>query len=139
MYPTPPWIRIASVLSSSAVSLAKSLAMPGLDVAAQALRLALRRVLGEQPRRLEPGRHVGQLELDRLVLADRLAHGLALLCIGERGVEGGPRHADGTRRDVDAAHLEHAEDLGQAATGRADQVAAGTRGRRRPSRPSRRR
>ena len=59
------------------------------------------------------------------MLADDLAHGLALHAVGERGVEGGPGHADRPRRDVDAAHLEHAEDLGQAAPELADDVGGG--------------
>ena len=50
---------------------------------------------------------------------------LALLRVGERGVERGPGHADGARRDVDAADLEHAEDLGEAPAGFADEVGGG--------------
>jgi hypothetical protein len=45
--------------------------------------------------------------------------------VGERGVEGGPGHADGPCRDVDPAHLEHAEDLGQAAPELTDEVGGG--------------
>ena len=56
------------------------------------------------------------------MLGDGLAHRLALLRVGEGGVEGGAGHPDGTGGDVDTAHLEHAEDLGQAPSGVADQV-----------------
>ena len=50
----------------------------------------------EQPRRLDARRHVGQLELDRLVLGDRLAERLALLRVRE-GVLEAPRR-DARRR-----------------------------------------
>ena len=68
--------------------------MPGLDVGALARLLALGRVAREQARRLELRRHVGELQLDRLVLGDRLAHRAPLLRVRERGVERGARHAD---------------------------------------------
>ena len=54
-----------------------------------------------------------------------LAHGLALLGVGERGVERRPRHTDGAGGDVDTTDLEHAEDLGQAASRLPDQVGGG--------------
>ena len=59
------------------------------------------------------------------MLGDGLAHRLALLGVGERGVEGGAGDTDGPRRDVDAADLEHAEDLGQAASRLPDEVGRG--------------
>jgi len=39
-------------------------------------------------RRLDLRRHLGQLELDRLVLGDRLAEGLPLLDVGDGQLEG---------------------------------------------------
>src|SRR5262249_14321764 len=54
---------------------------PGLEVGALAGVLHPRRLAGDQARRLDLGRHVGELELDRLVLGDRLAEGLALLAV----------------------------------------------------------
>ena len=50
--------------------------------------------------------HVGQLELHRLVVEDRLAEGHALLAVGQRRVEGGARHAHALRRDADAPALQ---------------------------------
>ena len=68
-----------------------------------------RRVFGEQPRRCDLRRHVGELELDRLVLADRLAEGLAHLAVGDRLIERGLRKPDAARRDIDAPELEPAQ------------------------------
>ena len=105
----------------------EQLGHPGLDVAAQPGHLALGRVAGEEAGRLQPGGHVGQLELDGLVLGDGLAEGGPLLGVGQRGVEGGAGHAHRPRGDVDASDLEHPEDLGQAPARLADEV-----GRRHP-------
>jgi hypothetical protein len=44
-------------------------------------------------RRLDLGGHLGELELDRLVLGDRLAEGLALLGVGDGQLEGPQRDA----------------------------------------------
>ena len=55
----------------------------------------------QQPRRFDPRRHVGQLDLNRLVLRDRLAERVALLRILDRLFERGPRDAQPPRRDVD--------------------------------------
>jgi len=54
------------------------------------------------PRRLDLDRHVGQLEVDRLVVHERLAEARPLLRVGQRGLERGARHADGLRGDADA-------------------------------------
>src|SRR5690606_30413947 len=97
----------------------------GLDVAALAGLLVLGGVAGEQPGGLQPGGHVGQLELDGLVLGDGLAEGRALLGVVEGGVEGGPGDADGPGGDVDAAVLAHAEELGQAPPRLAHEVGGG--------------
>src|SRR5262249_54864665 len=59
----------------------------GFHVAALAPVVRARGTLGEQARGLEPRRHVGELELDRLMLADRLAEGFAHLRIGDRLLE----------------------------------------------------
>ena len=130
---------MASVASSSAVSLANSLAMPASTSQRRpaALRSAALRV---SSRAASSSRgHVGQLELDGLVLGDGLAERGALLGVGQRGVERGPGDADGAGRDVDAPDLEHAEDLGQApARPRRSGWRRGCGGRRRPSRRSRR-
>src|SRR5690348_15589272 len=55
-----------------------------LQVAALAPVVDFRGVLDEKPRRLNPGGHLAELELDRLVLADRLAEGVALLRVPDR-------------------------------------------------------
>ena len=50
---------------------------------------------------------------------------VALLGVGEGGIEGGPGHAHRPRGDVDATELQHAQDLGEAAPGLTDQVGSG--------------
>src|SRR5436309_680538 len=69
------------------------------------------RLARQESRGLDPGRHVGELQLDRLVLADRLAEGGPLLRIVDRVLERGLRDADGTGRDVDPPDLEPGEHL----------------------------
>src|SRR5438309_2358773 len=80
------------------------------------------RRLPEESRRFQARRHVRELELDRLVLRDRLPERDSLLRVREGGVERGARHAAGAGRDVDAADLENAEDLRKATAQVADQV-----------------
>ncbi len=67
-----------------------------------------------KPRGLDLGRHVGELELDRLVLGDRLAEGLALLAVAEGQLQGPLGDADAAGGDVDAAHLERVHHLHEA-------------------------
>src|SRR3954452_21652364 len=56
---------------------------PGLDVRALARVLHARGLEHQQPRRLDLGGHVGELELDRLVLGDRLAERPPLLRVAQ--------------------------------------------------------
>src|SRR3989442_1342047 len=79
----------------------------------------------EQPRSLGTRRHLAQLELNRLVLADRLAEGVPLLRIPDRLVERRLGDADPPRRDVDPSELEPADRLLEAAAFVADQVLLG--------------
>src|SRR5688572_15619201 len=95
----------------------------GLEIAALAAVVDGRRVLDQQSRGLDARRHLGELQLDRLVLADRLAEGVALARILERFLERGLGHADAARRDIDPAELEAADGLMKAAPFRADQIA----------------
>src|SRR5712692_429099 len=87
----------------------------GLHVAALAPVVDLGRLLDQQPRRLGARRHLAELELDRLVLADRLAEGLALLRVLDRLGERRLRDADAARGDVDPSELEAADRLLEAA------------------------
>src|ERR1700684_2599186 len=73
---------------------------PRLQVGALAGVLHRRRAAHEQPRRVDLRRHVGELELDRLVLGDRLAERLALLGVFERQLERALGEAGGARGDV---------------------------------------
>ena len=66
-------------------------------------------VIGHEPGRLELGGHLGQLELDRLVLEYRPTESLALLGVAHCSLEGCLGHADRTRRHVDPPQLECAE------------------------------
>src|SRR5262245_13165968 len=98
---------------------------PGFHVAAAPAVVGLRRGLGEEPRRLRAGRHLAELELDRLVLADRLAERLAELRIAHRLVERALRDADAACGDVDPAELEPAHREIEALPLLADQVGRG--------------
>src|SRR5262249_52333182 len=60
----------------------------------------------EQPGGVDLGRHVRELELDRLVLGDALAEGLTLPRVLARDVVRRLRDADRLRRDADAAAVE---------------------------------
>src|SRR6185295_10509931 len=68
-----------------------------------------RRVQVELARGLDAGRHVGEPEVDRLVLDQRLAHAAALARIGKRSRQRRSRDAGRLRGDVDAARLEIGE------------------------------
>ena len=65
-----------------------------------------RRVPDELARGFDLRRHVGELEIDRLMLDERLAEARPLARVGERRVERRARHADRLRRDADAPRLE---------------------------------
>src|SRR3954471_15300181 len=65
----------------------EQLGHPGLEVGALAGVLHPRRFAGDEAGGLDLRRHVGELELDRLVLGDRLAEGFALLAIAERQLQ----------------------------------------------------
>ena len=73
-----------------------------------------RRAAHEQPGRVDLRGHVGELELDRLVLGDRLAEGLALLRVLQRQLERALREPDAAGRDVDAAQVEGVHHLHEA-------------------------
>src|SRR6476620_4929238 len=87
---------------------------PGLEVGALAGVLHPRRLAGEEAGGLDLGGHVGELEMDRLVLGDRLAEGLALLAVAEGELEGPLGDADAAGGDVDAADLERIHHLHEA-------------------------
>src|SRR6185503_6761253 len=97
----------------------------GLEVAALAPVVDLGRLPYQQARCLDARRHLAELELDRLVLADRLAEGLALLRVPQRLGERRLRDADAACRDVDAPELEPAGRLLEAAAFLADEVTRG--------------
>src|SRR3954470_1922829 len=82
------------------------------------MRLAALLQLGdtvdEQPSRVELGRHVRELELDRLELADPLPELAPLECIRACRVEGGLCDPECLRGDPDAAAVERAHRDGEA-------------------------
>ena len=80
-------MRIASSATSSAVSVAKSFAIPASRSARSPASFRSRRLQHQQARRLDLRRHLRELELDRLVLRDRLAERLALLRVADRLLE----------------------------------------------------
>src|SRR4051794_20850359 len=86
----------------------------GLEVRALARVLHAGRLEGEQPRGLDLRGHVGELELDRLVLGDRLAERLALLAVAQTELQRALRDPDAAGRDVDAADLQCVHHLAEA-------------------------
>jgi hypothetical protein len=87
----------------------------------------------ERVRGLDLGGHLGELELDRLVLGDRLAEGGALLGVLDGELEGADRDAAGAGGDVDAADLDAVHHLVEALA--ATLLAAEDRRRRARGRP----
>src|SRR5208283_702713 len=65
-----------------------------------------RRPQGQQPRRVDLDRDVGELPLDRLVARERAAEGLPLLRILQRRLERGPPDPDRLRGDPDPPAVE---------------------------------
>ena len=91
--------------------------MPGVAQGRGAIR--------EPPRRLELGRDVGELELDRLELRDGLAELHALPRVVRRHVEHGLGQAERQRGDRDAPDLERAQELAEPHRRIADEVIVG--------------
>src|SRR6478672_4978354 len=109
-------MRIASSAFSRPASEAKYFAMPAS---------MSRRLLDQQARRLEARRHLAELELDCLVLADRLAEGLAQLRVADRFVERRLGDARAARGHVDAPELEPAHGAVEALPLAADEIRGG--------------
>ena len=86
----------------------------GFHVATPAGVVGARGGFGEKTGRLEPGRHLRELDLNRLMLADGLAECLADLRVRDALLEAGTGNAAPARRDVDSAESETSEDLLQA-------------------------
>src|SRR5581483_4444333 len=86
----------------------------GLEVGSLARILAFGRLEHQEPRRLDPRRHLCELQLDRLVLRDRLAERLALLRVADRLLERPGRDPDRPRRDVHSAELDPAHEVAEA-------------------------
>ena len=89
------------------------------------LVLQPRRLVDERAARLDLGRHVGERELHRLELRDRLAELLALLRVRVREVVRALREPDAHRRHRDAAAVEDLEELLEAITARPEQIPLG--------------
>src|SRR4051794_5445641 len=86
----------------------------GLEVRALAGVLHPRGLEREQAGGLDLGGHVGELELDRLVLRDRLAERRALLRVAQGEFERALADAHAARGDVHAADLERVHHLREA-------------------------
>src|SRR5271170_7589526 len=82
----------------------------GLDVIATVILLPCG-AKHHEPRVLDLGEHVDELERDRLELADRLSKGLAILRVRERFIVGAHREPDGKGRYRDASAIEDREKL----------------------------
>src|SRR5437763_5395966 len=89
----------------------EQLGHPRLEVGPLAGVLPPGRVEHEQPRGLDLRSHLGELELDRLVLGDGLAEGLALARVADRGLEGRRGQADGPGCDVDPSQLDASHEV----------------------------
>src|SRR5262245_24525707 len=83
----------------------------GFHVATPARVVGARGRLDQQARGLGPRRHVGELQLYRLVLGDRLAEALALLGVAQGFLQAGAGEPRAPRRDVDAPELEPVQHL----------------------------
>ena len=81
----------------------------GLHVAALALVVGVGGLFDEETRGLDLGGHVGEFQLDRLMLADRFPETLAELAIAHRLIEGRLGNADPAGGDVDAAQFQAAQ------------------------------
>src|SRR5712692_6426783 len=81
-----------------------------------------RRAIHHRPRELRFHRHVGELELDRLVFGNGDAKGAALLRVSERRVQTSLREADRQRGDCDAPAHQCVEELPVATATLAEQV-----------------
>src|SRR5260370_12234370 len=81
------------------------------QVEAVAPILFLRGLLEQETRRLYPGRHIRQLELDGLVLGNRLAKGGALLRVLDGVVKCRLGHTYSSRRYVDTSDLQSAHNV----------------------------
>src|SRR5882672_2935032 len=68
-------------------------------------------LVDQQPRRLDPGRHVREQELDRLEFRDRLSELPALARVLDRGVEGGLCDPDRHRADGDPPPIQGLHEL----------------------------
>ena len=79
------------------------------------------RIVGQEARRCDPGRHPGEGELDRLVLGDGLAERRALLRVAKRGLERGLGQADPGRRDAEPCERQCRRQLRVAAADHAGQ------------------
>src|SRR5690606_29022755 len=64
-------------------------------------------LVDEEPRSLDARAHVGDLRLDRLEGADRLAEGVAFARVRECRIVRGLRDAERLRGDADASRIEH--------------------------------
>ena len=107
-----------------------SFAWAAVSVKLRPASFSQRGLVDEQPRRLDLGRHVGELGLDRLELRDRLAERAALLGVGERLVERALGEPDAHRGHADAADVEDVQELLEAGAARAEQVLLAARGSR---------
>src|SRR5271165_3810436 len=76
----------------------------------------------EQARRVDGDLHVGQHVADAAELRDRATELLALLRVGEGGLESSAGDADGLRRDTDAPALEIGQGDGQSLAAIAQQA-----------------
>ena len=106
MKPYPPWIWSARSVALTAISEAKSLAWAESRRDGRAGVLGGRGPLGQQARRVDLRRHLREVELDRLELADRLAELPPLLRVRERRLERAARDADREGGDRDPAAVE---------------------------------
>src|SRR6266540_862349 len=84
--------------------------------------LGLRRALREEPGRVDPGRHLGQIETDRLELAESTAKLPTLLRILERRFVRAPRDPHGERRDRDPAGVQDLHRVGESFPLRPEEV-----------------
>ena len=81
------------------------------QVAALTAVFLTRRVLEQEPGRLDSGCHIRQLDLDGLMLCDGFAEGLTLLRIANGIIKGGLRYPDGTCGHINAPDFQAAHGM----------------------------
>src|SRR5436309_1484823 len=81
--------------------------------------------IGQKPRGIDFGCHVGKLELDGLEICNPSSELLSLFCISQSRLVSALRHSNGKRGNTDASAVEHFEGVDEAISRFAEQILFG--------------